>query len=104
MLLNQIKKVTMQNNQTQSCNTHSASGCNNLFKIIPITIYGNENKFIDTFAFIDDGSSTSLIDEQIINDLNLSGTSEPLCLKWTGNVERNENNSRRLCINMAGPN
>lgn len=75
-----------------------------MFKIIPITIYGNENKFIETFAFIDDGSSTSLIDEQIINDLNLSGTAEPLCLKWTGSVERNEYNSHRLCINVAGPN
>lgn len=93
-----------ENNQTHSCNTHSAANHDNFFKIIPITIYGNENKCVKTFAFIDEGSSTSLIEEQIINDLNLTGVTEPLCLRWTGNVERNEENSSRLCVTVAGPN
>lgn len=73
-----------------------------MFKIIPIKICGNNNKFIETFAFIDDGSSTSLIDEEIINKLNLSGIAEPLCLKWTGSVERNEHDSHRICVNVSG--
>ncbi|XP_059223223.1 uncharacterized protein LOC131997003 [Stomoxys calcitrans] len=91
-------------NSTHSCNTHSASIHNNFFKIIPVTIYGSGDKLFKTYAFIDEGSSTSLIEEQIMYDLNLSGSPEPLCLKWTGNVEREEQNSSRLCITLAGPN
>ncbi|XP_075160331.1 uncharacterized protein LOC142233319 [Haematobia irritans] len=100
----EVNSSENQDNLTHSCNTHTSFIHNNFFKIIPITIYGSGNKFMKTFAFIDEGSSTSLIEETIMHDLNLSGTIEPLCLKWTGNVERNEENSRRLFIKIAGPN
>lgn len=89
---------------THSCNTHRVYANENLFKIIPVTIYGNKELLLNTFAFIDEGSSTSLIDENVIDELNLSGTSEPLCLKWTGNVERKEEDSVRLCISVSGTN
>lgn len=73
------------------------------FKIAPITVYG-KTKNIKTYAFIDEGSSISLIDEQLIEDLELSGTVNPLCLKWTGGVERCGNNPQRVTIHISGEN
>ncbi|XP_075170474.1 uncharacterized protein LOC142242837 [Haematobia irritans] len=93
-----------QNKRNYNVHTHSAVNKQVLFKIIPITVFGSQNQFVNTFAFIDEGSSISLIDEDIVKKLNLMGRKEPLCLKWTNNIERDEQNSQRLQINMCGPN
>ncbi|XP_075150403.1 uncharacterized protein LOC142224509 [Haematobia irritans] len=93
-----------ENQNIENCNTHNTTTCHSLFKIIPITIYGNKNKSIKTFAFIDEGSSTSLMEQNIVKELNLSSVPEPLCLKWTGDVERSEEDSRRLSIAISGSN
>ncbi|XP_017487332.1 PREDICTED: uncharacterized protein LOC108375696, partial [Rhagoletis zephyria] len=76
-------------------NAHSASSQNILFKIIPITIYGND-KEIKTLAFIDEGSSISLMDESIADQLGISGVPNPLCLRWTGG-----GNKQRLEMNVC---
>lgn len=36
--------------------------------------------------------------------LDMTGTANPLCLKWTGGIERRENNSKKLTIHIAGRN
>lgn len=91
-------------NQAHNVNTHSGSFNQILFKIVPIKIFGKNKKCVKTFAFIDEGSSVSLMDEKIYHDLNLEGEPEPLCLKWTSNVERNEKESMKISISMCGPN
>ena len=67
-------------------NTHSGQIKDILFKIIPIKIYGI-NKTVEAFAFIDEGSSISLMDESLAKQLEISGISNPLCLRWTGGIE-----------------
>ena len=62
-----------------------------LFKIIPVKVFG-KNKTIETFAFIDEGSSINLMDESFIKELEVTGTANLLYLKWTGDIERCENN------------
>lgn len=91
-------------NQTHNVNTHSGSFNQILFKIIPIKIYGKNNKFIKTFAFIDEGSSVSLMDDNILRALDLDGEMEPLCLRWTSSMERNEQTSKSLTISLSGQN
>lgn len=57
---------------------------------------------METFAFLDAGSSLTLLDEDIANKLELSGRKDPLKLKWTQNIEKNEDESRRIELNISG--
>ena len=61
-------------------NSHSGEIKNVLFKIIPIKVFGNNNKTVNTFALIDEGSSISLMDESLTNELEIDGVPKPLCL------------------------
>lgn len=49
-------------------------------------------KSMDTYAFMDEGSALTLLDEDVARSLGLSGEFSPLCLQWTGNVPRMEQN------------
>lgn len=56
-----------------------------LFKIVPIRLYGPNERSLDTFAMIDEGSSVTLIDDSILSTLQLQGKPEQLTLQWFGN-------------------
>lgn len=43
-------------------------------------------------------------DDKIAKALDLEGEVESLCLRWTSNVERNEEDSRKVILNISGPN
>ncbi|XP_055622225.1 uncharacterized protein LOC129765813 [Toxorhynchites rutilus septentrionalis] len=74
-----------------------------LFRILPVTLYG-PNTSQTIYAFIDEGSSYTLLDESVADRLNVSGKLEPLTLKWTGNVTRVEPKSRCVCLSISGKN
>ncbi|XP_058467435.1 uncharacterized protein LOC131440300 [Malaya genurostris] len=78
---------------------HSTS--TTLFRIVPVTLHGN-NRTVKTFAFLDDGSSMTLIEETIANQLALEGAQAPLCLQWTANVTRSEKHSKRVSLEITG--
>ncbi|XP_075157968.1 uncharacterized protein LOC142231235 [Haematobia irritans] len=84
-------------------NSHSEKAQNILFKIIPIKVYGKD-KIIETFAFIDEGSSITLMDKSIANELKLEGVPNPLCLRWTGGMGREEKSSMKIMIEISGEN
>lgn len=46
------------------------------------------------FAFFDDGSSLTLIEEGLVEQLGIDGITVPLCLLWTANVSRIEKKYR----------
>ncbi|XP_055622592.1 uncharacterized protein LOC129766151 [Toxorhynchites rutilus septentrionalis] len=58
-----------------------------------VTLY-DSNTSQTIYAFIDEGSSYTLLDESVADRLNVSGILEPLTLKWTGNVTRTRTVSR----------
>ncbi|XP_037820376.1 uncharacterized protein LOC119609605 [Lucilia sericata] len=72
-----------------------------LFRIVPVILYGNGTQ-IKTYAFFDDGSSLTLMEDSLLRDLNLKGTPSPLCLKWTGDTHRYEEDSEVLNLKIAG--
>ncbi|XP_055850516.1 uncharacterized protein LOC129915080 [Episyrphus balteatus] len=72
-----------------------------LFRILPVKIYG-PNKAVSTFAFLDGGSSITLLDESLANELELPGKTEQLCLRWTSDTTRVENNSRIVSLKVSG--
>lgn len=87
--------------QMQSMNTHNHKTSHTLFKYVPIILYGVE-RTISTYAFLDDGSSVTVMDQSLADELGLIGQPEPLCLKWTSNESRTENNSQRVCVEVRG--
>ncbi|XP_062714191.1 uncharacterized protein LOC134290969 [Aedes albopictus] len=84
-------------NEERSINTHRVETGLELFRYIPVTLFG-PTKQVECYAFLDDGSELTLLDEQIAKDLDLIGGAKPLCLKWTGGTHRFEEKSR--CVDI----
>lgn len=72
-----------------------------LFRYVPITVYGN-GKQIDIYAFLDEGSSTTMIETGVADLLEVNGPKESLWLTWTGEITREEKESRIISIAVAG--
>jgi Protein of unknown function (DUF1759) len=53
-------------------------------------------------ALLDDGSTTSLIDESFAQRLNVKGVNDPLCLLWSDKTRRYYHESRRLRVKISG--
>ncbi|XP_062713248.1 uncharacterized protein LOC134290198 [Aedes albopictus] len=68
---------------------------------LPVVLHGKEAK-ISTFAFLDEGSSSTLIDQEVADLLNLEGKRQPLCLTWTSKVSRHESDSRMVSLRISG--
>ncbi|XP_055632650.1 uncharacterized protein LOC129773115 [Toxorhynchites rutilus septentrionalis] len=78
-----------------STSTHS------ILRMIPVVLRNNgRTKAI--FAFIDEGSSLTLLEQSIAEHLGVVGTPEPLTLQWTGNVKREERKSHRVLLEISG--
>nr|XP_044248645.1 uncharacterized protein LOC108069676 [Drosophila takahashii] len=71
------------------------------FRIIPVTLRG-KSKLIEIYAFMDDGSTLTLLEESVANELEEDGIPSPLCISWTGSVQRQEPSSRRLDLRISG--
>jgi len=69
------------------------------FRIAPIKIYYKTQQ-INTFAFLDEGSSVTLIEETIFQQLGVTGVTQPLCLKWTDNTTRVEETSKTATLRV----
>uniref|UniRef100_A0AAG5DPK9 Integrase catalytic domain-containing protein n=1 Tax=Anopheles atroparvus TaxID=41427 RepID=A0AAG5DPK9_ANOAO len=57
---------------------------------------------ISTYACLDDGSSSTFIEHELLSELGLTGVAHPLCLRWTGNQGREEAESVRLTLSLSG--
>lgn len=71
-----------------------------LFKILPVRIQ-NDQSYIDTYAFLDDGSSLTLVDKTIYDKLALQGEHEQLHLQWTKGITRTED-AYRTSVTISG--
>lgn len=56
---------------------------------------------IKTYAFFDEGSLVTLIEENLTNKLNIDGPQEQLCILWTANTSRQKPNSKRVSIKIS---
>ncbi|XP_058839323.1 uncharacterized protein LOC131694831 [Topomyia yanbarensis] len=82
--------------------SHVSSGEFNwpLFRVLPVVVYGKTCSRI-IFAFIDEGSSYTLLEQSVAQMLNVSGQKEPLTLQWTGNVTRVESESQHVQLDIS---
>lgn len=71
-----------------------------LFKILPVKLYAR-GKEVKCYAFFDEGSSVSLVNESLVNRLGLDGEEDYLTLQWFGNNTVTES-SRRVHMQVSG--
>lgn len=71
-----------------------------LFRILPVTLYGAKHH-VDTYAFFDDGSAMTLLDDQLAKDLQLDGKQGRLNVKWFGQHSSSEP-SRHVRLEISG--
>ncbi|XP_043661538.1 uncharacterized protein LOC122625509 [Drosophila teissieri] len=60
-----------------------AEGGRLLFRILPFTLYGAGRK-VDTYALLDEGSSVTMIDDELRRDLGVQGERRQLNIQWFG--------------------
>lgn len=89
------------NSSTEVSATHSTFPVKIMFRVVPVTLHGPKKK-LKTFAFLDEGSSKTLIDDRIAKALDIHGPNVPLNLKWTGDIKRQEKNSRKVSLSISG--
>ncbi|XP_055633369.1 uncharacterized protein LOC129773748 [Toxorhynchites rutilus septentrionalis] len=85
----------------ESCNMHRGGSNYVLFQYIPIILY-NQGIEIRTYAFLDSGSSLTLMEEGLAKQLHLSGEKHPLCLRWTADTCRYEMDATKCSLNVSG--
>ncbi|XP_058449016.1 uncharacterized protein LOC131428977 [Malaya genurostris] len=83
-----------------ACNSHKNLYCGVIFRMVPVKLTVGQIS-IQTVAFLDEGSSSTLIDERMANRLKAKGEAEPLIVKWTGDIRRHENNSRKIKLELS---
>ncbi|XP_058827675.1 uncharacterized protein LOC131687608 [Topomyia yanbarensis] len=63
-------------------------------------VLSNKGKSVTTYAFLDDGSNLTLLENALASKLDLDGIEAPLCLQWTSNVTRKEFSSKRVQLTI----
>lgn len=94
-LMHQIPKESEHNSESRvslpatilNCHVRSMSV---LFKILPVKISGSKGT-IKTYAFLDDGSSITLMNRSIAERIGADGPKSTLHLRWFGNIGSDEN-------------
>ncbi|XP_055621385.1 uncharacterized protein LOC129765274 [Toxorhynchites rutilus septentrionalis] len=94
-------QVSMPSTTTGTVSLHRNIQPSTFFRIIPIILYAN-GKSLYTFAFLDEGSSTTIMEARIAEKLGLDGENRPLCLRWTNDIERTEEYSQIVNLNISG--
>ncbi|XP_055623324.1 uncharacterized protein LOC129766751 [Toxorhynchites rutilus septentrionalis] len=80
---------------------HRQSAASTLFRVIPVTLYGEKGQ-INTHAFLDDGSSVTLVEQAIVDSLGVEGKTESLCIQWTGGINKTFSGVQRVKMNISG--
>ncbi|XP_063532051.1 uncharacterized protein LOC134742795 [Cydia strobilella] len=64
----------------------STPNYNVLLKVLPVTVTGPKGT-VQIFAFLDDGSTLSMIDQDVADEIGAVGEDEPLCIRGIRNLK-----------------
>ncbi|XP_054272891.1 uncharacterized protein LOC128993157 [Macrosteles quadrilineatus] len=70
-----------------------------LLRVCPVTLYGPKSQ-VDTYALLDDGSTVSLLDSSIADELGIKGEIVPLTTCWSNNTRHFESQSKRIDLKI----
>ncbi|XP_058170061.1 uncharacterized protein LOC131285222 [Anopheles ziemanni] len=79
---------------------HTTPTSKAILRYMPIKLHGN-GKTIESYALFDEGSSVTLMDHTLLQELNLEGYEDPICLSWTGEQTRDEPHSRTVSLKIS---
>ncbi|BES92803.1 Hypothetical protein NTJ_05612 [Nesidiocoris tenuis] len=74
-----------------------------MLRVLPVRLYGPFGH-IDTHALLDEGTSVTLIDADLANELQLKGEPRPLSLNWTGEINQHDANSESVSFGISSIN
>ncbi|XP_038116949.1 uncharacterized protein LOC119769121 [Culex quinquefasciatus] len=80
---------------------HRQPTISTLFRMLPVTLYGKKGK-VNTFAFLDDGSSVTLLERKLAATLGLEGKQASLCIHWTSGIKKNFSETREVELEISG--
>lgn len=81
---------------------HQQSVSSTLFKILPVTLYGKSGA-VDTYAFLDDGSSATLLEKAIADELGVDGKALSLCMQWTSGIDKKVPSTQIAKLSISEP-
>ncbi|ETN60411.1 hypothetical protein AND_007967 [Anopheles darlingi] len=81
---------------------HHSGPRRTFYQMVPVTLRNGPIE-MSALAFLDCGSSLTLIDEEAADRLGLGGYHDPLMMKWTHDISRQEKESRRVKVTVQGP-
>ncbi|XP_062702100.1 uncharacterized protein LOC134285428 [Aedes albopictus] len=98
---NAINNSVSRGSTEHACNTHRGNNKSVYFQYIPVVLH-NQGKKISTYAFLDCGSSLTLIEDGLASELQLKGEKHPLCLRWTADTCRYEDSATIVTLDISG--
>ncbi|XP_062556968.1 uncharacterized protein LOC134221804 [Armigeres subalbatus] len=84
-----------------SCNMHSSIVQTSvIFRVVPVMVY-NGSKAVKILAFLDEGSSYTLIEDSVAEELGCDGIVQPLRVSWTSGMTRLERESKIIDLALS---
>ncbi|XP_062537883.1 uncharacterized protein LOC134206211 [Armigeres subalbatus] len=84
-----------------NCMVHQRSAKSSVvFRVVPVTLTNGACE-LATYAFLDEGSSKTLLEKSVATKLGLKGTVRPLDLTWTSGVTRTEKTSMNVRLMVS---
>ncbi|KAM8711998.1 hypothetical protein ACLKA7_012506 [Drosophila subpalustris] len=97
------QKETPKHQATETVNTIKAGTSKLLFKVLPVEVTGPNGFIVETFAFVDEGSSATLINENLAKNMGINQPKEKLSLNWIGSYTKDVQSMRcQFRIRSAG--
>lgn len=86
----------------QRIHVHYRTKLQAYYQIVPVVLYGKAGQTVSTYAFLDGGSTATLLEREVADDLGLEGVPESLTLRWTNEITRNEEHSCKVSLHISG--
>ncbi|KXJ71211.1 hypothetical protein RP20_CCG021176 [Aedes albopictus] len=76
---------------------HIRTASSILFRIIPVRLFCGD-KAVTTLAFLDEGASVTMIENELADYLGVVGVPERLTITWTADIFREEKSAKRVSV------
>nr|XP_049466981.1 uncharacterized protein LOC125908326 [Anopheles coluzzii] len=81
-------------------NHHGTRSDGTLLRYVPVKLHG-ESGPIYTHALLDEGSTVTLMEQELARQLGVSGVLDPLCLQYSAGERRDERDSERVAVQVS---
>lgn len=100
-----VEKSSTSESGQNVTNSHRSASTDvkfpDIFRIVPVILSYN-GKSVRIFAYLDDGSNLTSLEERIATKIGAFGTTSTLCVLWSMGNTQVESNSRQLSVTIRG--